>query len=149
MSGRQPQTSNVVVDAFVHATTVAFTCGKSKELEALRNVVTMILFAFMLSACAGSPPLYRWGVYEDVLYDAYKNPGETDPITAATRLSEDVARTQAEGLAVPPGVFAHLGYLYYNQGDLAQARAHFERERTLYPESEVFINGVLSRMEKP
>ena len=99
-----------------------------------------------LTSCA-TPPLYRWGIYEDLIYASHK--GESDPVTDALRLAEDVARTDAEGLAVPPGVHAHLGYLYYTQGDLGLARAHFDRERQLYPESASFIDGILGRMVQP
>lgn len=114
----------------------------------LRALPVAPLLLATLGGCAGGPPpLYRWGIYEDQMYAAYKNPGESDPITAATRLAEDVERTEAEGLAVPPGVHAHLGYLYYSHGDLQLARTHFRRERALYPESATFIDGLLSRME--
>jgi hypothetical protein len=110
----------------------------------------LVLLALATGAgCAGTPSLYRWGIYEDLLYESYKNPGGADPVTDAARLAEDIARTDAEGLAVPPGVHAHLGYLYASQGDLGLARAHFERERELYPESTVFIDGILARMEQP
>lgn len=104
----------------------------------------------MLAGCAtGPPPLYRWGIYEELIYQPYKNPGQSDPVTDASRLAEDVARTDAEGKAVPPGVHAHLGFLYATQGNLGLARAHFEREKGLYPESTVFIDGILDRMEQP
>ncbi|MFK7860470.1 MAG: DUF4810 domain-containing protein [Granulosicoccus sp.] len=101
----------------------------------------------MLSACvAPNPPLYRWGEYEDIIYTGYKNPGSSDPVTDASLLSEDMARTEAEGKQVPPGVRIHLGYLYYAQGREDEARALFELEREIFPESQVFVDGLLSRM---
>lgn len=101
----------------------------------------------MLSACvAPNPPLYRWGEYEDIIYTGYKNPGSSDPVTDASLLSEDMARTEAEGKQVPPGVRIHLGYLYYAQGREDEARALFELEREIFPESHVFVDGLLSRM---
>ena len=99
--------------------------------------------------CAGPPPLYRWGIYEDLMYQSYKNPSESDPIADAARLAEDIERTTTEGKAVPPGVHAHLGYLYAAQGDFGRAHSHFNRELELYPESKTFIDGMLSRMEQP
>ena len=113
----------------------------------LRAGTIASLLIVTLTGCAGNPSLYRWGVYEDLIYQSYR--GESDPLTDAARLAEDVARTDAEGLAVPPGGHAHLGYLYYNQGDLGLARTHFDRELRLYPESASFINGILRRMEQP
>ena len=82
------------------------------------------------------------------MYLAYTEPGEADPITQAQRLGEDIARTRSEGKRVPPGVHAHLGFLHHRSGDLESARAHFERERALFPESATFINRLLSRLNR-
>jgi hypothetical protein len=120
-----------------------------KAQRALILLAAVSFFTASAVGCVSQPSLYRWGVYEDMLYQSYKNPGESDPITDAARLAEDVERTAAEGLAVPPGVHAHLGYLYATQGDLGLARAHFDRELELYPESKTFIDGLLNRMDRP
>jgi len=61
-------------------------------------------------------------------------------------LSEDMARTEAEGAQVPPGARAHLAYLYALQGNLSQATALFEAEKAAFPESAVFVDGMISRM---
>ncbi len=104
----------------------------------------------VLAGCASPPEttVYRWGIYEDLMYLSYAKPGEADPATQAQRLGEDIARTQAEDKRVPPGVHAHLGFLHYKLGDLESARAHFERERELFPESATFINRLLSRIRR-
>ena len=77
----------------------------------------------------------------------YTKPGKADPATQVQRLRDDVAETEGKGRQVPPGVHAHLGWMYYLQGDLASARASFERERVLFPESAHFIDGMLARMD--
>jgi len=102
----------------------------------------------LVAGCAESAPRYRWGDYESVLYDMYIRPGKADPATQIARLTEDITRTQAEGQIVPPGVHAHLGYLYYGQGQLDAAYEQFVAEKTLFPESTHFIDGVLARMKK-
>lgn len=120
--------------------------------KAYRTISLLVVVSFLSATAAGcvsQPPLYRWGIYEDTMYQSYKNPGESDPIADAARLAEDVERTATEGLAVPPGVHAHLGYLYATQGDLGLARAHFDRELELYPESKTFIDGLLNRLGPP
>ena len=116
----------------------------SPRLRALAGACIVVL-----AGCASPPEktsLYRWGIYEDLLYDSHAKPGEADPATQAQRLGEDIARTRAEGRRVPPGVHAHLGLLLYKSGDPASARAHLERERELFPESATFIDRLLSRM---
>lgn len=112
----------------------------------MRKVAVCLACAVVLGACETTPPLYRWGVYEELIYQGYRDPGSSDPVTDAARLAEDVERTEAEGARVPPGVHAHLGYLYFSQGDLAGATSELERERALFPESTAFVDGMLARM---
>lgn len=111
------------------------------------RMAAALLTVMVLTGCVTpDPPLYRWGVYEDVIYTGYKDPGSSDPVTDAQLLAEDMARTEAEGMQVPPGVRVHLGYLYFVQGRNNEARALFEQEREIFPESKVFVDGLLSRM---
>lgn len=101
----------------------------------------------LLSACAQREPLlYRWGDYEQLVYDMYLRPGTADPGTQVVKLTEDIERTEAEGKRVPPGVHAHLGYLYYTQSQTDLAYEQFMLERQLFPESAVFVDGMINRM---
>lgn len=108
-----------------------------------------LALSVLTSACSTqSSSLYRWGDYEDVLYDLYIRPGKADPTAQISRLTEDVTRTQAAGQRVPPGVHAHLGYLYYSQGQLDAAYEQFVTEKALFPESGHFVDVILARMTK-
>ena len=110
-------------------------------------LVCLVLTWAAASGCApANRSIHRWGIYETLIYEASVKPGTADPISAAQRLQADIERTQAGGQSVPPGVHAHLGYLYYNQGDLGAARVEFLTERELYPEATVFVDGILARM---
>jgi hypothetical protein len=73
---------------------------------------------------------------------------ESDPASQTAILEEDISRSQAEGKRVAPGVHAHLGFLYYSQGDVPAAREQFLNERKLFPESATFIDGIIKRMDK-
>lgn len=116
-------------------------------MTSLRNACLFVIASVALTACVTpEPPLYRWGDYENIVYQSYRSPGESDPFNDSVKLEEDMARTQAEGQAVPPGVRVHLGYLYFNQGRSDEARALFEQEREVFPESAVFVDGLLQRM---
>jgi hypothetical protein len=121
------------------------------SLMHVRLRVTAAAFALVLTGagCAAAPqPLYRWGVYEDVVYETYAETG-ADPGTQIAMLTEDIVRTQAEGKRVPPGVHAHLGFLYAAQGQPDLAAQQFAIEKDLFPESSVFIDGLLARMKRP
>ena len=116
----------------------------------LRHAIFAALAIVVLLAvgCAQKPQIYRWGVYEDLVYEMYAKPGKADPVTQVAKLSEDITRTQAEGKRVPPGVHAHLGYMYFLLGNTEAAYREFVTEREMFPESATFINGMLQRLRK-
>src|SRR3972149_7373110 len=90
-----------------------------------------------LSACAPKT-FYHWGNYEDIVYAGYVSPGKIDSDTQIAKLSENIEQARAQGKPVPPGVHAHLGYLYFLQGNPSAAQQEFETEKSLFPESAVF-----------
>ena len=107
-----------------------------------------ILLVFFLSGCSVSKPLYQWGEYEDLVYDMYVKPGEADPATQVAKLTEDIQKMHDAGYQAPPGIHAHLGYMQYLQGNAGVAITEFEIGKTLYPESSVFIDGLIRRLGK-
>jgi hypothetical protein len=114
-----------------------------------RATLAALAMVFVLGAgCAQKPQLYRWGVYEDLVYQMYAKPGKADPVTQAARLAEDVTRTEAEGKRVPPGVHAHLGYMYFLTGNVGAAYQELVTEREKFPESAIFIDGMLERLRR-
>jgi hypothetical protein len=113
-----------------------------------RMLAALLMCSGALSACTQQKTLYDWGSYEQLVYDMYANPGKADPGTQIAKLTEDIERINAEGHHVAPGVHAHLGYLYYTQGQVALAKEEFSLEKQLFPESAVFIDGMLARMDK-
>lgn len=115
-------------------------------MRALQRLLPVVALC-ALSGCA-SPGLYYWGHYEDLIYDTYAKPGTADSGTQVAKLTEDIDKAHAEGKAVPPGVHAQLGYVYYQQGNLGGAEHEFQTEKQLFPESTVFIDGLLKRMNR-
>lgn len=116
----------------------------------LRKLITLYIISIIcisITGCA-EPSLYHWGEYESLTYDIFHNPGKADPLTQILKLREDIETAHAEGKMVPPGIHAHLGYMYYLQQNLSEAREAFETEKRLFPESETFINGIIKRMER-
>ena len=105
----------------------------------------LLIVALGIALSAGcASPLYDWGSYENSLWKMYGDgysPG--DDLRA---LTAEVERTVEQGRKVPPGKFAHLGYLHFLQGDAESARVCFLQERELYPESACFIELMLGRM---
>ena len=112
-----------------------------------RVILVWLAAAATLSGCA-APSLYQWGRYEDAIHDMYINPGSVPAGDEIIRLETDIQETAAAGKFVPPGVHAHLGYLYASEGDLATALNHFETEKRKFPESAGFIDGIILRMHR-
>lgn len=107
------------------------------------------LLALMLVGCAGSSSdIYHWGRYENAIYEMYLEPGKTSLTDEILRLEEEIEKADASGKAVPPGFHAHLAYLYVSNGNYATGMTHFKIEKEKFPESAVFIDGILERMKK-
>lgn len=101
----------------------------------------------LLSGCAAKPkPLYYWGEYEDLVYAMYVAPGEADTLTQIAKLNEDIQKTHDNGQRVPPGIHAHLGYMYSIIGNTGASLGEFETEKQLYPESSVFIDRIIGKL---
>lgn len=113
------------------------------------SIPIALISLLLVSGCATRKPLiYRWGNYEQLVYEMYTSPGKAEPGVQVAKLSADIERTMAEGKRVPPGVHAHLGYMYYMQGNKSAALNEFATEKALFPESAVFIDGILKRLKK-
>lgn len=97
-----------------------------------------------ISGCA-SKSTYYWGDYEQLVHDMYIEPGSADATTQIEKLTTDIQKAQSKGKPTPPGVHAHLGYMYSLQGNTAQAKTALLQEKALYPESAVLIDGMLKR----
>ncbi len=110
-------------------------------------LVTTIVAAALSSGCSTNTTKYYWGSYEKLIYQSYSEPGSADPLTQIEKLTTDIEQAEAVGKPTPPGVHAHLGYMYILNGNQAQALASFTEEKTLFPESESFINGLLNKIK--
>ena len=98
----------------------------------------------MLAGCgnAGGPrSLYYWdGTYSSSLYSYLNEDG--DATEQISRLENLVQTSTQRGYKVAPGLYAHLGLLYLNNGNLGAANANFDKEVQNFPESKEFINFI-------
>ena len=112
------------------------------------NAGLLLISCSTLIGCATSEPLYYWGNYEDLIYQMHIKPGSADPATQVRKLNEDINAASSEGKPVPPGLHAHLGYMYFLQNDTQSAVLEFETEKKLFPESAKFVDGLMGRLKK-
>jgi len=110
-----------------------------------RCVIPVLIFAACLSGCESTPkpePLYSWGAYETQVY-AYLDGENRDSLLL--KFQRELEIIKSTGKAVPPGFFAHLGLLYAEAGQEADAFACFISEKTLFPEAAPFMDFLLRR----
>jgi len=115
----------------------------------LAKVAALFLLALsVLSGCVQAPPtIYQWGSYEEQIYAMYTDPGKVPVENQLQNLESDLQSIKASNGVAPPGFHAHLGYLYFQTGKPDQALQSFETEKSLYPESTVFMNRLIARIK--
>ena len=106
--------------------------------------ITAITFG-LLAGCTAPQTTYHWGQYEQLLYEMYVEPGKATPTIQVEKLTADIQQAEALGKPVPPGVYAHLGFMYALEGNTAAATNAFNTEKALYPDSQILIDGMLKR----
>jgi len=120
-----------------------------ESLSVGRTAGLVSLVGALVASGCGPGPLYHWGHYEPLLYEMYAHPGKAEPAEQIDELTEDIATAQSKGRPVPPGVHAHLGYMYLQQGNAGAAREQFEVEKQLFPESAAFMDRLLAQTAAP
>jgi hypothetical protein len=123
------------------------------ERAVSRWTAAVILGLAVLASAGCQSSLYDWGSYQQSVWRMYAEPAGdgADVGKQIDRLAREIRETESRAKPgkpsrVPPGKYAHLGYLYALQGDRLTAGQCFEAEKRLYPESTTFIDGLLARM---
>lgn len=112
----------------------------------LAKIMCLVCLGLIIQGCAHqSKSLYYWGQYEPMIYDMYLNPGKADLDTQILTLSELIEKAESYGKKVPPGIYAHLGMAHAQSGNIDAALDAFNAEKELYPESTVFLDGIINR----
>ena len=103
--------------------------------------------ALVLATMGCTSTHYEWGRYEDSVFLVTSTPDGFDLAAEIDLLELQVEKSLSKERPIPPGLHAHVGYLHAVAGNRAAAQLHFEREKALYPESEKFVQYLVSRVE--
>ncbi len=120
----------------------------SSRLHSSSLLALVVLSTILSSGCQTRPNLYHWGSYENLLYNMYSNAGDAEPNLQIERLTKDIELALKSGRKTPPGVHAHLGFMYAATGNADMAKQAFEQEKELFPESSHFIDGMMKRASR-
>lgn len=116
----------------------------------MRNhfIIKASLGLALLSGCSSNNNQYYWGEYEALVYQTHIEPGEATPRVQIEKLLADIQQAENVNKPVLPGVYAHLGLMYAANGDKSLALESLNKEKALFPESAVFIDGLIKRSLK-
>jgi hypothetical protein len=118
--------------------------GKLTLRLALAAVVVM-----SLGACAQrQAPLYLWDAFPRQQYAALQG-ANVNLLEQVTKLEAQAAKARTSNAALPPGFRAHLGMLKLSLGDPEQARQLWLAEKLAFPESAIFMDRLLQRLDRP
>jgi hypothetical protein len=100
-----------------------------------------------LAGCVTQPAQYSWGNYEEVIYASYLSHSDVPAEKQIEVMEKDYQAARAADKRLPPGWHAHLAYLYYETGNLEQARQELRTEKAEFPESAVFMDRLLANLQ--
>ncbi|ENX63114.1 MULTISPECIES: DUF4810 domain-containing protein [Acinetobacter] len=113
----------------------------------MKKILFTSLITIGLVGCAAGPqPLYSWGSYTQQTYLMYNQPEKATPSAQIIKLEAEIEKAKAKNLAVPPGLYAHLGLLSLQVNNAQKAVEYFQLERQVYPESTVLMDRLLRKM---
>ena len=103
------------------------------------------LFCIFFTGCASlSAGGYYWGKYSYTYHDLLKEPSDDTRAAHEETLRDIIENSNERDIRVPPSIHAELAYLLTFKNADEEAMTHFEIERTLYPESQTFLERLLS-----
>lgn len=112
------------------------------------SAVGVICLGGLTGCVTPKPTLYQWGSYQDQVYSLYSDPGKVPIEAQIEKLEADYQVARSANKALPPGYHAHLGYLYFQLGKKDQALQAFQTEKSLFPESAVFMDRAMAQLKK-
>ena len=101
----------------------------------------------LLSSCTTQKPLYSWSNYQEASYQYMKSNTEQDLDRLLTRSQYIIDHQKGLRKTVPPGVYADFGFLLLRRGRTEEGLKLMRMEVALYPESAVFVERIIKRIE--
>lgn len=102
-----------------------------------------------LVGCAQAPKqLYMWETFPRQQYEILLRQGASAEAQIQV-LETHAQKAQASNAALPPGFRAHFGMLHLAIGNAAIARQMWQAEKLAFPESAVYIDTLLKRLDGP
>jgi hypothetical protein len=85
--------------------------------------------------------MYAWGDYDRRVYAFHKNPQNREEWVEG--LKTVILASEGQGRRIPPGICAEYGYALQEEGRNQEAIAYYQKEKTLWPESALFMDKMI------
>jgi hypothetical protein len=112
-------------------------------MKKLLCILSLSVLGLVGCSTSSQRPLYSWGSFPQQMYLTLSEPAKALPESQIQLLEKDIEMAKAKNLAIPPGLYAHLGMLYLESHQSTRAADYFELEKQAYPESTVLMNRLL------
>ncbi len=112
----------------------------------MKKILLLCSTLFVMQGCIHQNQ-YHWGEYENMVHASLIPGDNSDPTIQIGKLEETVSEATTKGKKVGPGIYGHLGYMYYKAGRTEDAFSAFEKEKELYPSSKTFIERLQNRIK--
>ena len=112
---------------------------------------SQILIALVITVLfIGCKPesLFFWGNYSKTLYSYKKDPNDKTLAEHKKSLNEIISQSTLKRKRIPPGVYAELGYILLKEGKEQEGMECMNKEITLFPESQIFIEKLRAEFQK-
>lgn len=107
----------------------------------------MLCAPLIVISCTTQKPLYNWGKYQETSYQYMKSNSEQDLEKLLAGYQYLIDNQKRGRQVVPPGIYADYGFLLVKQGKVAEGLKLMKMEIALYPESAVFVERIIKRIE--
>lgn len=116
-------------------------------MRSMRLFLPLAVLLLLVGCQQQAKPMYYWGDYTQTYYDYAKTPSEETLAAHEASLVTIIAKSEELGIRIPPGVYAEYGFIQLKKGQTEQAVSLFTKEKTLYPESTVFMDRLIQRTD--
>jgi len=113
-----------------------------KGLNIKLTSAMFIIITILASGCTSSTN-YKWGNYEQNIFDYYHEPSKRDEV-----ISSHLAMVNGESTQkLAPGMYAEAGTFYLERGDRQNAIFFYMKEKEAWPESAQLMDALVANLQ--
>ena len=113
----------------------------------MKKIIFLSLSLLLFCSCANKK-LYSWGKYESSSYNYLKASDDKSAQALAETYQSIIDKQTGTRGVVPPGIYADYCFLLLQTNKIKEGKEMLLKEIALYPESKVFIDRILKKLEK-